>query len=440
MSKHLVAVLIEADAWVMGWMADGHPSIERVAPADTDETLEHAIEEWAERNAPVLSASSQGPVVLGIDGADCFSASMPTAGVPARRREAVLRFRLEAKLPEDIEQLTVRMIGLRSDRVLAIAVQSSVWRQAQERLALLGIKAKHVVPTALLAASDLSVIDGVSLIQTATDRVDLVEADAQGQLVCWRYLPADQQALVEAMDVSDRPLATACGLNKDLLPEGATDFSGGGGGVDDENGVVAATRFAARCVLGQAVPSVSFEPGGRRGAQRWRVWRPVAAALLVLIWAGAGLLHHRAERYRQQAEAAQEALRESYITQFPGERVPAVILPRLRSQLPTALGQGGQVGGLGTDVLAEAVDLFKVLPAEGGLKLSDLSLSASSFQLNGQAEALGSVDRLVTSLETTPAIERLDGLQPPATQVMPTGAMGFSIRSSAQGRASGGRP
>jgi|GEM_PF-4671087 len=456
MNKRLVAVFIEAEAWVMGWMTDGQASLERVARVDSvdavgmdetqdQDTPEHELHEWAQHNASVLNAPEQGAVVLGVNSMDCFSASLPTQGVAVRRREAVLKFRLEAKLPEDIEQLTVRMIGLRSDRVLAVAVVSSVWQQTQERLEQLGIKTKHVVPTALLAASGLNVADGVSLIQTEADHLDLVETDAEGQFVCWRHLPADQQVLVGAVDSNERGVAAACGLSEGLLPGGIGDVADipEGGRVDDENGLYAATRFAAVCVSGEAMPPVSFEPGGGRGAQCWRVWRPLAAALLVLILASAGLLHHRAERYRQKAEIVQEALRERYIAQFPGERVPAVILPRLRTQLSAALGAGpgdGRAGGLGFDALTEAVDLFKALSAEEGLKLSDLSLSVSSFQMSGQAATLGAVDRLVTSLDATTAIERLGGLQPPATQVMPTGAMGFSIRSSSQDRASGRRP
>ncbi|MEM1026587.1 MAG: hypothetical protein AAGJ38_00725 [Planctomycetota bacterium] len=431
MAKQLLSVFVEPDAWVFGFQNDD-PSGIALHSIDVTDDMRPRVDEWLTREA----IAHESPVVLGLSAGLCYASKVSTAGLTVRNRHTGLRFRLEANLPVDLEDLTVRALDHGGQDTLVLGAVTASWKSVAERLALSGIDVDSIVPTPIMVAAESAVRDGMVLIESSESRFDLLELDGGGRFIGWSHLPGDSSWVKPEIAETGRSLKAYFGVSYPFAND-QTIGEQGAVNILDEPSLVTATRFAKRVLDADATPQIDFSTEDGQGHPRWQAWRPVVAILLILVWAGVALSWAKVAQFRSMTDGLRTDLEMAYTKQFPDERPPASLLPRLRSQY-RLLGSEAQTPSF--DALSYAVEILTALSTESNFTIDGMSMTSSTFRMSGSADSLGAVDSLAQAIAEAETLFGGNELNPPATQILPSGRLRYELTSTNPQATAGGLP
>ncbi|MBB6429505.1 hypothetical protein [Algisphaera agarilytica] len=423
--EQIIAVFVEDRELVFGIRLEGMTRLERLSWVD-EEPDRAAIESWLMDNGLAPS-----PIVLGLGSTLCYAAELPTEDLPRWRREEALRYRLEGKLPDDLETLSVTFVGAHRPTALAVAARNDTWQPWAEALEGLGFEVKGVTPTAMLTAAARSERSGGVVVQNHPAGVDHLVFDAEGQLEHWRFVPAEAEEVARVLGQAEGSAGEAFGVDDALMPTGS-GLADGSESTAPEAGYHAAMRHATEVLAGDAGLPLNLLPSAADEARALRVWTPAIAAAGLVAWGLAALFFVMGGQQQQRADNANDQLRDEFKQLFPDQRAPSVVLPRLRSEAAVLATSDGAQGG--RDALEDVLGLVQRLPDEGGYELDEISADVSSIRLVGETKSFGMIDTIAQSVADHPAVVAAGGVLPPTTQVMPSGQTRFEIQVNTQPR------
>ncbi|MEM1108466.1 MAG: hypothetical protein AAGH99_07225 [Planctomycetota bacterium] len=431
MSETVAAVFIEADAFALGLVSDAGSRIERFTMSG-DSLDEEGLRAWLD-----AEGLTPGPIVVGLASTACYAVQISTEGLPRLGREAAMRYRLEAKLPDDLETLGIRFIGPHRSNALAVAVRNDPWEPIVRSLENLGFSVQSLVPTALMSTSELAKPGGSVLVQNEPGGVDHLVFGEDGLPEAWRYLPSYPNDISRSIaEVAGE--VDAVGVEPQLLPEQYAARKAKGG--VPEAGYNAATRFASSMLSGAAAPVLDFMQTDSTRRRVQRAWWPAVAVLAFVSWGLGGLLLFSGIQQNNRAENIRSEIRDAYVELYPDQRAPAVVLPRLRSEAAVLTSSDRKVGQ--RDALADVLGVVLRMPDGGDYEVVEINADAVSLRIVGQADSLPEIDRISRALADHPAAVAQGNALPPTTQVMPSGQtrFEFTIDTQAPEVAAGGRP
>lgn len=382
-----------------------------------------------------------GDVLVAVASELCFSASVPTDGLPRRGRARALLYRLEEKLPRAAEDLLAGF-AVHNGEALGIAAPLDGLRDVLAALNAHRIRVAGIVPLAMLTLQSLLARRGGdanscdTLLWQDDGQLELVTI-ADGQPVRWLTLgtqPADL-ALALASQVLTRRSGLrvlAAGVDEELGLENLPDVQ-----VLSRSSInfqEAASTVAADVLSGRISPLVELRGGTGQNAtlsdrlRRPIVWTVAMIALLFVCVMASSLW--RAGRYASveaQADAANQAL---FRRLFPGKPIPAGIESRLRSALRELSGQDRPRGAqtAGTDALMVLNETLTRLPADTRFRIAEIDISSGRLQITGDVRQHTDADLLAAALRRSPQLTVDD----PQTQQTPDGYVQFTLSGAAR--------
>lgn len=495
-------------------------------------TLDLATDVTPESVAQAIAAQREEPLpggcsaVFAVPSNWCYSATIRTDNLPRGNRHRGLLYRLEEKLPMAVEEVTADFL-VDKEKAWGVCLQTALlarWVQAFEDA---GIAVEAICPTALLALqhcwscsrSDmpqtrlivLADEQGMDLLlfrdapdrptpprdpltsvprdlkslqslwQVLRGKVFLPHTSSRGlgggwqeaQLLAWRRLPPDHDALQQAADLcalelSSPPLLETFGLPNANSDELTSRIQACREEANASDSVWEMATLAGMAILaGHQRPIVNLRCGPLAVADKLRqVRRPLnralVAAVIGLSCIMTGLLW-RSHHYSAIAEISEARQNQLFSQLLPGHAMPLAIRPYLESEehrLQDLAGQGANLPKRPSALLvlyetlrrlpAAAIEADQsVGPASNPLpgagvgaagqpreevryQLVEARFEPQEVFLDGQARSHGDADILATALRAHSGFQ----VDPPRTERLGDQGVGFSIRghwSSASG-------
>ncbi|MEM8738838.1 MAG: hypothetical protein AAGG38_10235 [Planctomycetota bacterium] len=448
-------LLIRDNAWVIG-LSDGSAARVIELPFDSADTsaqskVDLALDQIKRTDARI------GPLVLGLPSAWCLAAAVPTDGLQRRQRHQGLIYRLEERLPINAEDFTANFTApgnaLRTSResasgatpgnhkqtsVLGVAVRHERVAPILEALETKGLNVAHLTPTTWLAHAALEpqrLPDGsnhrLAALASGPETCDLFLCE-YGRITRWRHVHRDLRALnaerqVLAGHLDRREVAVAAvgltdaerqTLSSEAPPLPTAKMDGPGQDTDS-----LAVAHATELLKQDQAPALDLRCGTLSGRGMWpRIAGPaisaVAAAALLLLSFG-GLNTWRAYQATSAAETHDQAQITLYRQTFPGQRVPAAVLSRFRSEAAKAKGLTGDSDTLPPPArtLADLRDVLTGLSVSTApsarntrspsgaermrFRVDELRIEPRRLYLDGRVRSHADADRLVAGLQAT---------------------------------------
>ncbi len=342
-------------------------------------------------------------VVLAPATLSCFFAVVDSAGVTDR---AQLRYALEAVLPIDAEQIVADSpqldTGKRAASLSAVAIEINRFASLVGALEARGAKVWAIVPLTLLAAEEAIRRKAIQLPSMSVwyrddesaGQADIVQFDESQSLTVWRTCDA-QPASVQ----------------RELQQLGASRVE------SPDVGVIELARAgAASLIAGHTEPSFDLRRDELAVPEPLRRYR---GAITALVLAGAtfvavtsGVLAWHARNLRQVAADLVNQQTEVFRQAVPGQRPPAAILGRLRSEHAKLIGIS-QTGKVTTAPIA-AIDVLGVivasLPPDVPTAIKELRIENGSVIIQLQVSDQADAGRIAAAIQAA-GFET----QPPAT-------------------------
>ena len=170
----------------------------------------------------------------------------------------------------------------------------------------------------------------------------------------------------------------------------------------DEGAIVAARAVAS----GRLRPWIDLLPAESRGAVLRnrgvrRAGMAAAAALVIACAAICGAMLWRGERYAAAADVARSAQLEIFHQLFPNQDIPRGIGSRLASAA-AKLGGGGSASAARADALVGFHDLLAHLPRDVRFRISDVTLDATRWSIEGEAPSDAQAQAVAAALGQSP--------------------------------------
>jgi type II secretory pathway component PulL len=137
-------VLYDDPGWRLAKVGDRGVELRELAEQGDDAVaaVAKALEDWGYDGAGV---------VLGLPSSMIYAAQIDCTALPRTQRRLAMLFRLEEKLPLDIERLTAEFLPPASGRTLGVAVETKRLGPILDALTAAGAEPLVACPTALLA-------------------------------------------------------------------------------------------------------------------------------------------------------------------------------------------------------------------------------------------------------------------------------------------------
>ena len=391
-------------------------------------------------------------VCLGVPSSMVFAAQIDSTSLPRTQRRSAMLFRLEEKLPLDIEGLTTDFLPPAAGRSLGVAVETNRLAAVLEALTAAGAEPVVACPTALLALWQIcrggAAWDYVVLADERS--VELFRLH-DGQPVTWYTLPpkaadllrclrADQLARDATADASVRLVGRCDGLQEALSHEAGLRLDAQEGLTSAEPAALA----AAGALTGERAGWVDLRRDALAAPDPWRrVGRLVSSAVvlaLLLPLLSAGAAYWRATRYdasvqdaRRQAEAVYRQL-----NRLPPE-APIVfkVRQRLEAELRRLAGVSGAAGQLPRqpNALETARKVVAGLPKGMRVRIVELNVEPGQISIEGQTTTHGDAEAIRAGL-----IRAGLNVEPPKTERLAAGGVSFTLVGHLPGNPAPGQP
>jgi hypothetical protein len=372
-------------------------------------------------------------VVLGLPSSMVYAAQIDSTSLPRTQRRLAMLFRLEEKLPLDIERLTVDFLPPASGRLLGVAVETKRLAAMLEALTSAGVEPLLACPTALLALWQ------VCRKAPAWDYVVLADSRSvelfhlrDGQPITWYALPASTEQLMrslranhladpaEAAEATVHVVGQCDGLLEALGQEAGLKLDTDASGSPAEP----AAQAAAAAVDGDPAGWVDLRRDELAAPDPWRragrlVTSAIAMALLLpLLVAGAS--YWRSTRYAASVETARLQAETVYrqLNHLP-DNAPILfdVRKRLETDLRRLAGVSGAAGQLPhqPNALETVRRVVSALPRGMRLRIVELRVGPAEIYIEGQVRSHGDAETLRAALVAAgialdlPQTERLSG-------------------------------
>ncbi len=445
MAQESWVIELRHDRWRV-WADDpdrGEPIDEVVLKDEqNDASYEEAVKQLADTLTKHGYTGEGLALVLPSDG--CLCAGIDVEGLPRRQARSAMLYRLEEKLPVAAEQVMADFI-VGEKHALGICLLTEKWSPVINAFKSAGIAVELISPAAILALqhhAETGPGDGCdAVLWTDGQRLELFTLD-RGTPVRWNTMPAETGDLEVHLRVlaagCDAPLRVA--LQAPALPDltrrveavpGCQAISSVDAAMD-----VAAVRAAGRAMTGRQPAWVNFCHGplaaaGPVGQLRVPLKAAVAAGLVLWVCL-TGAMWWRAHGY--QAIAAQHESTQATLYQelFPGQAVPLNVKSRLSSEHRRLAGvrKGDQASlPAPASVLPLLHSVLKGMPTNTRYTVLELQLDENSLYIEGQVNTHGSADTIATAVKQHTGWD----IQPPRTEKLGSGGIGFTVRGTAAG-------
>lgn len=410
------------------------------------------------------NGATPGEMILAIPSAWCLCGRIENAdGASARRltpkRRETLLYELEEWQPVAAEQVAADFLPLASGW-LGVTVMLD---RVQPLIAALegeGLMVTAVCPLAMLVLQGCRT--DADVVMVGEDRhVDLFWFE-DNDLAGWFWLPHKADDIADWLDMlpirhNHEPLrVVGCSLSPQV-----TDGLAGSDRLDfarwkpsPEAGVFeAAVTLSADILNGRVRPMIDLYRGDSLGNGRhhWlnRPLQSVAAAAILFLLVSIGVMYYAAGRYDGQTRAFEQQQQEVFRQAFPDSRPPRRISRRLESELVNLRrgeGNGAEQpvaasSGSALHTLALAFDRLPDMSVQGAnpstvFSLERVILDGERLRLEGKARSHSDAGHLASLLGRDGRL----GIQPPRTQALPDGEVGFVITGRDTSDASGDSP
>ena len=316
-----------------------------IAKKITDATLA-----FAKQNS--LDASQ---VILAVASESVLFATIPATNFNAIKTNQALRFELESLLPCDAEGIVADSIEAprdsSSDMIAAVALEVTHLENLVTSLENAQCKIQFIVPKSMLAFEQASLeklLPASSLSLwimnqgSNASHLEVFASDSNRLPIAWQLCDMDPVSIEQNLRI----------LNSDSLPifivGNSQDVEKLLSSIDLEHRVInrdpsdLAKKRASKLLAGREDPWIELRRDALAAEDPWRRYRTAIARLTlatcVFFAVACGTFVWRASHYQSLADQYKRKQEDIFRETFPGQRVPAAILGRLKSEYAKAKG------------------------------------------------------------------------------------------------------
>ncbi len=366
-----------------------------------------------------LSRLKSPPCILAPSSNSCFFTILEADDEVDIRDRAALAYQLEDHLPIDAEAMAADFVALPPPRldvnsvkteIAAVGIEVERWRAIADAFEMSGFPVRCIVPSAVLISRsicrDLNFADTVDILCVDSDRCDLVTIQSE-TLIGWKRTTCDENSLRRhrLLDVENPDRVIVVGADdaaREMIQQTFLDAEFHSDPVE--------THLRAGADLYLASPSPRWFDLRRDRLGASDPLRPVQSELrlatvaavvcLLAIVIGGSWRTIRIENAISRVHSQQE---EMFEKAFPGVKVPAALMRRVRSEHTRVMGSRGvasevEVPQSATDVLRE---LLAALPADVRFRIESLSILNGRVDLDLQVRSPVDAGTLASSLSSS---------------------------------------
>ena len=412
------------------WFIVVGSEVDTVSQSVTDEELVTCV------NLMIKIAGLQNPrCILAPASRNCFFTALSVGNEFDLRDRDALSYQLEDHLPLDAESMVADFVVIpevtaESGRlrgqvdtsenslgnvakesapnfVSAVAIEANRWKKLAESLEASGIEVRSIIPSAILATRSLceseKLTELVEIILCDDGRADLLTL-GNNTILAWKHLDLDANTLQRHKLLDSPPTDVTLVVATDTSTQGLIDEVYGKTEHHDATLEIHWTRGAEISLSKQTSrwfdlrrdqlsPSDPLRPIAPQ--LRW-VAISTAACLLTMIWGG----WWRTQRINVEIQRIQSAQQTAFKQTFPGVKVPAALMRRVRSEHARIMGSLGtstevEIPRSGPKVLR---DLLRGLPDDVRFRITRLSILNGRVDLDLQVRSPVDAGALATSL------------------------------------------
>jgi type II secretory pathway component PulL len=359
--------------------------------AKTDEVLLRGTTDVSRLATDVADAVQQlgckPRLVVAPDSGSSFFATVKSDGNARLSDRTALTFEIESSLPFDAEQ-AVADFSNDGNQITGIAIDATRWAPMVDALDAQGVLVEAIVPLPVLAAQTLieerKAAAGDRLIWSRGDCADLMVL-RENSLASWRFVPNGSQRLrgeLQAMSEDHPAHENTLWVDQPIDPVRQTDL--------DEPMALAATRSASLLLQGQSTPWYDLRRGRLAESDPLRSYRDplrwLTLAIGALLVTTIAMSFWRTARIENELLKISEQQKSVFKTAFPGTRMPAAVISRIRSEHRKSLGSRKTGGAVPTPKSAiKVLDAFLAsVPKE--LRCNVTQVAIRDGELNADIE------------------------------------------------------
>ena len=304
-----------------------------------------------------LHSLDQGRLIIAVDSNAVLFATIPASDDRMANSSQSLRYALESALPIDAESIVAdsfaknnKSIGM---ELTAVAMEVSHVQRLVNSLEQLQLKVQFIVPYSMLvfeqALDDNSLTaPSVSLWLPSGDepflQAEILVLDADQTVRSWRMMEMEPSTIERNLsfvttDFSSYPIFVFGDAGELTQRIAASHANSQWLSIDRER---SSKSRAAMLLSGRGEPWIDLRRDELATHDRWRRHRGamtrLALAMSLFVVAVCGTLIWRANQYVKLAGQIDQQQQDLFRRTFPGQRIPAAILGRLRSEHAKAMG------------------------------------------------------------------------------------------------------
>ncbi|MBI1368398.1 MAG: hypothetical protein GC162_07055 [Planctomycetes bacterium] len=440
MSREGLMLSMRAGVWALWRAGEAAEPIARIAlDPEADDAIERAVMQL--RDAMRTHAADGAGLVLAASSEDCLATTIDASDQPRRGARQAMLYRLEEKLPMTAEQVTADFVG-EDAQALGVCVETARWERIITAMKSAQIAVEMISPMALLATQHVLSAEETAganvMVLAGAGRVDLI-ALKDGKPRLWRSgaaVGADMERQLKMMALQGgEPLRLIVRADAIETLRRRIDKCGGEVVSAAEMDIDHAAALAASAITaGRMEPWVNFcrdelaaaNPMGQlRRPLRWAI-----AAVLAMWLSAAGAMLWRAGQYDALA-ATSEAQQVTIYKNLFGERaVPINVRSRLESERRGMAGMrmsDADATPAPTSILPTLHQTLAAMPTNLRFSIQDIQLDETNLSIDGLVNAHSSADAIATALKQATGWQ----VQPPSTELLSNGGVGFTIRATA---------
>ncbi len=354
MGKRGILLCEQADGWELSSTSSTIPSAmidcTQVESDRTARTIAEATLAFAKNNS--LHTSQ---MLLAVASESVLFATIPGTNFDAIKTNQALRFELESLLPCDAEGIVADFIeaprGSKQNSFAAVALETAHLESIVKTLEEAQCKIQFIVPRSMLAFEQASIekllpASSLSLwvMRTGSDapQVEILATDSNRLPIAWQICDLDPVSIEQNIRI----------LNSDSLPifvvgsSQETELLSGSIRLEhqtiNQDSSALAKKRAAKLLTGGEEPWIDLRRDVLASQDPWRRHRSsigrLTVAVCIFFAVACGTFLWRANHYQSLANQYKDKQENIFRETFPGQRVPAAILARLKSEYAKAKG------------------------------------------------------------------------------------------------------